>query len=504
MRSCHRQLHSLFMGALLLGTPTLLHAQTPLASFVVPLPAGTTSLPTVTEWSQQILANANSIWTESNAATRDRQLQLWAEQTPEQLAYVTRILQKNEDGQSVKAIIALKELFGLMKRVTWQPADQTHIQRIVSSWSVIVPQLIKKIGSSELSAAQRRQLEQALVDLALLSRDQVLGSPIARNSWQSQVAGIGQLTRHPKISVRLVALSVLEAIGPDANAASQVVQKSLRDADQYVRWSAVRTLNAIGMDQDALQAVARLKNDGDANVRQIATLVVAGSQSQLANNDNAKAVSTKAPEALSQPASLKNTQAATPISTSKSSESIPPPGITLNESKPAESPSKPIMKPAELPTTLPTVPLQVPEMKAPPASDPAPLFGPPPTARTTQRARSSASPLQLTGSTTPPVQEHRTNNASMWIPRLRQGTAAQQVLAVRELAKLGEGAADAVPVLAELLLKADVTVRREIPLALMKIGKPARVANSVLERSLQDADTDVKVNAARALLELAD
>lgn len=92
----------------------------------------------------------------------------------------------------------------------------------------------------------------------------------------------------------------------------------------------------------------------------------------------------------------------------------------------------------------------------------------------------------------------------MWIPRLRQGTAAQQVLAVRELAKLGEGAADAVPVLAELLLKADVTVRREIPLALMKIGKPARVANSVLERSLQDADTDVKVNAARALLELAD
>ena len=87
---------------------------------------------------------------------------------------------------------------------------------------------------------------------------------------------------------------------------------------------------------------------------------------------------------------------------------------------------------------------------------------------------------------------------------IRHDHRANQVQAVRELGKLGGDAASAVPALAEMLLKGNVAVRREIPLTLMMIGAPARLAASVLERSLQDSDTDVKVNAARALLELAE
>jgi HEAT repeat protein len=90
------------------------------------------------------------------------------------------------------------------------------------------------------------------------------------------------------------------------------------------------------------------------------------------------------------------------------------------------------------------------------------------------------------------------------ILKLNSARVGDQIEGIRSLGKLGPNAADAVPPLAEKLVKGETLVRREVPLALMQIGAPAKLAQTVLERALDDQDTDVRVNAARALLELSD
>ncbi|MFT3882542.1 MAG: HEAT repeat domain-containing protein [Gemmatales bacterium] len=470
----------------------------------------------VGEWARQTTALVDSIWTEGNEAKRQKKLFDWAEQTPGQLAYVTRILSKNDEQQTGKVVVALKDLFGTIRRVTWQPGDLPYIQRIVATLSASVPQLVKNIAVTNLSAGQRRNLEQALVDLVLISKDAQINTPVMKQTWLAQVSNLAQLVRHPKTSVRLTALSILEALGTDAVPAGQLVQQALSDPDRFVRWAAVRTLGAIGVDASTRQVLAKMEKDEDANVRMAVQVAM--------QTPSTPAVKTDAMAQTSRPAIDLTVPVQPPVTPSVQTPaidknlSVPASTDGLNERQPAEqlhlpAPVKPAV-PAQLPATLSPAPLQLPATKVEPKNEAIPLFAPPPSTPapvkqvpakpipTTQVVENKA--IQTASVVTPVKTESRVDPASLWIPRLRQGTVDQQVQAVRELGKLGTSAASSVPTLAEYLLKGDVAVRREIPLTLMKIGAPARLATSVLERSLQDSDTDVKVNAARALLELAE
>lgn len=590
-----------------------------------------TELQPASEWSKQLLEAFNQCWTEGKPSERTRKLHDLAERTPAQMAYVTRILQQKNDQQSAKVIVALKEVFSTIRRVGWQTEDAPDLQRIIASWSVMAPQLVKVIDAPDLSAYQRRTLEAALVDLAYISRDTVLGSPRARQTWQALVEPVSKLTRHQKTSVRLVALSILEAIGSDARPVNSQVIQCLSDSDCFVRWSAIRTLQAIGIDEAAQQAIAKLQKDDDSQVRQAASTALSASlvtsKEVIATNNvpklqsvqlpevkvpevslpamklpEAKLTELKAPETAqpeqrgavasnsagretvqvpevkvpeasvsaiqlpeSKQAVLKAPEAAASelqepssnypkaqevkmpdvrvpesrlpeikqpemkppmslpvVSTTavkadvlmKSPEavavkpernkpvSVPVPPIPEQPVKPLPVVSKPVQAaPATLPATLPAVPIQQTPVSKP-MPDPVPLFGPPTSSEPVKVK--PAERIQAVVSNVPVQSVPETNTVSIWLPRLRQGTVEQQVQAAQQLGKLGSAAADAVPALAEALLKSDIAVRREIPMTLAQIGAPAKMAIAVLERCLQDRDTEVKVNAARALLELAD
>jgi HEAT repeat protein len=359
---------------------------------------------------------------------------------------------------------------------------------------------VKSITEPDLSASQRRNLEQALVDLVLISKDAKISPPVLRQSWQGQVTSLGKMSRHPKTSVRLTSLSILEALGSDAQPAVPVVQQSLTDSDRFIRWAAVRALQAIGIDSTSRQMLAKMQKDDDASVRLAAQLAL---QTPAATGDamaktNRPALDLTVPM---QPAK-ENKVVSIPANTSGTTEQ--PAAEALHLPTPVKPPVK-TPAPALLPATIPQTPVPLPEKKAEPKGDPVPLFSPPPS---TQAPAKQAAPenknIQTTSSVMAPKQEPKVDLAAQWIPKLRQGTVDQQLQAVHELGKLGPDAARAVLPLAEMLLKGNVVVKREIPLTLMKIGAPAKLATAVLERSLQDSDTDVKVNAARALLELAD
>lgn len=497
--------------------------------------------PSVRDWSKQLIETMNSCWMEGKASERDKKLNALAEQTPAHLAYVTRILQQHDGAQATILVGAMKETFSVLRRVGWQPADEVHIQRVVASWSVMAPQLVRTIRLPDLSATQRRVLEQALIDLASLSRDEKLGSPVARQTWQSLVGPLGELSRHQKTSVRLVALSVLEALGSDARSANAQVQQCLADTDCFVRWSAVRTLEAIGMDEAGLKAVAKLQKDEDAQVRQAAIKLLAAGVARpttptevmatvtpkpletkpiplptpvmtvpreavpvivtppvplptpvtVSRKDDKSTVLTKAPEAIAVKPPSKPVEVQLP--------SLPPLDLPVKTEAVVAKPTAPTA-PASLPVSLPAMPMQqVPASK--PMQEPVPLFGPPTSSDVGKPAPERIQPI---AATEPVKAAVSIQPVTLWLPRLKTGTVQQQIQAVQQLGKLGAGAADAVPALAELLIKGDVMVRREIPATLSQIGAPARMATAVLERCLQDRDTDVKVAAARALLELSD
>ncbi|HQR07370.1 MAG TPA: HEAT repeat domain-containing protein [Gemmatales bacterium] len=496
------------MIGVLYGIPCSAQSEVPVGSFVIPLAPAKAETQPVGEWAKQTIALVDSIWTESNEAKRQKKLFDWAEQTPGQLAYVTRILSKNDEQQTGKVVVTLKDLFDIMRRVTWQPGDQPYVQRIVATWSASVPQLVKNITGANLSAGQRRNLEQALVDLVLISKDTQISTPVMKHTWLAQVSSLAQLVGHPKTSVRLTALSILEALGTDAVPAGQLVQQALSDPDRFVRWAAVRALAAIGIDDSSRQMLATMEKDEDANVRQAVQLAM---QTPAARTESVAqagrptldlTVPAPPPVTPSTPSTVIDKNINVPASTDGATERQPA------ELLPPPTPVKPAA-PAQLPAAMSPVPLQLPATKVDPKNNPIPLFAPPPATQAPVKQVPSRlitenkiiQPAAVVSLVKP---EPMADPASLWIPRLRQGTVDQQVQAVRELGKLGSGAASAVPTLAECLLKGNVAVRREIPLTLMKIGATARLATSVLERSLQDSDIDVKVNAARALLELAE
>lgn len=526
-----RQTRKFWLSCLMLSFTSISVAQTTsLGTVTLPLNRPKAQMESVADWSRSVLQAANTAWAETNAAQREKLLSAWAEATPSQMAYLTRVLQQNQSADTAQTIQTLKELFGIIRRITWQPADIPAMQRVVAAWVVVVPPLVKRIPSTELSATQRRHLEQVLVDLAYLSRESQLASPAARQTWQAEVKTLAGMLQHSKHSVKLVSLSVLEALGNDASAAVDQVSKALNDSDCFVRWAAVRTVQALGLSETTRQQLAKLENDSDVQVRQA---VATALQKSVINSDavqDTKGIpaSTKADivqqSVVTPPSSRALTENTTklddnkPVLANSTATKLEVPRMEIPQAEVPAAENKPVtklsrktesaktVKPAPLPSLPVAKPLPTRKQPVTKEVQPAtttPLFGPAPLPVSQAKAKP---PVQQTASVVPvstPV-EPKPTATTLWVSRLRQGSTEQQVQAVMELGKLGASASDAIPVMSEYLLRGDVVVRREIPLALAKMGKPARMATAVLERALQDQDTDVKVNAARALLELSE
>ena len=70
------------------------------------------------------------------------------------------------------------------------------------------------------------------------------------------------------VRVRRAALDVLDVLGPVATPAAPAVARVLTDTDPFVRWSAVRALDAIGSPgaRPAIPALARLLDDPDPDI----------------------------------------------------------------------------------------------------------------------------------------------------------------------------------------------------------------------------------------------
>ncbi len=530
------KLQRLLIASLLSSLPVAVVAQQQQQINLTPAPtANRPALEPVPVWGKRLIESINNVWTEGSPTRREVRLSELVESTPAQLAYITRVFQQNDPVKTGQTIYAMRELFSLIHRVSWQPGDVPTMQRVVASWSVVIPQLVKLVSQPELSSNQRRILEQALVDLAHVTRDARLGTPHAKETWQKETATLAALLKHPKTSVRLTTLSIIEALGTDARPISASVQQALSDTDRFVRWSAVRTLSAIGLDANGTKAVAKLKNDEDSLVREAVLTALQPAAPAVLAKEEAKPV----------PGStLTNVP---PLNVNVPISTTPPerPAVTLPKltetkvtppSKPAELPvstskrevpattTKPTSaQPAVLPNSIPALPVEgapvslpvlppLPAVKEPASSEPQPLFGPP-ISKNTESVVIPKTPtvIQPVAAATPPPAPKRVepkvtgaSSLNLWLPRVKQGTIEQQVQAVREIGKFGAGAAEAVPTLAEVLINGNIAVRREVPDTLVKIGAPAKMATAVLERCLQDADTDLKVNAARALLELSD
>jgi hypothetical protein len=529
------KLQRLLIASLLSSLPVAVVAQQQQIN-LTPAPAtNRPALEPVPVWGKRLIESINNVWTEGSPTRREVRLSALVEGTPAQLAYITRVFQQNDPVKTGQTIYAMREVFSLIHRVSWQPGDMPAMQRVVASWSVVTPQLVKMIGVPELSANQRRILEQALVDLAHVTRDAKLGTPHAKETWQKETATLAALLKHPKTSVRLTVLSIIEALGTDAQPITASVQQTLSDTDRFVRWSAVRTLTAIGLDANASKAVAKLKNDEDSLVREAVLVALQPAAPAVLAKEEPKPVPN---------ASLANVP---PLNVNVPISTAPPerPAATLPKltetkvtppSKPVELPtmtskrevpaatSKPSpAQPAVLPNGIPALPVEgspvllpvlpaLPAVKEPAVSEPQPLFGPP-ISKNTEPVVKPKTPtvIQPVAAATPPPVPKRVepkptgaSSLNLWLPRVKQGTVEQQVQAVREIGKFGAGAADAVPTLAEVLINGNIAVRREVPDTLVKIGTSAKMATAVLERCLQDADTELKVNAARALLELSD
>lgn len=527
------KLQPLLIVSLLSSMPVAVVAQQQIN--ITPAPAANRpALEPVPVWGKRLIESINNVWTEGSPTRREVRLNELVEGTPAQLAYITRVFQLNDPVKSGQTIYAMRELFSLIHRVSWQSGDVPTLQRVIASWSVVTPQLVKMIGVPELSANQRRILEQALVDLAHVTRDARLGTPYAKETWQKETATLAALLKHPKTSVRLTALSVIEALGNDAQPITASVQQSLSDTDRFVRWSAVRTLTAIGLDANATKAVAKLKNDEDSLVREAVLVALQPAAPAVLAKEEAK------PIPNSPLANVPALNVNVPISTApevrtavtlpKMTESkvTPPskpvelPVTTSKREVPAATTKPSPAQPAVLPNSIPALPVEgapvtlpvlpaLPAVKEPAGSEPQPLFGPPISKNIEPVVKPKpATVIQPVAAASPPAPKQvepkptGAGSLNLWLPRVKQGTVEQQVQVVREIGKFGAGAADAVPTLAEVLINGNIAVRREVPDTLVKIGASAKMATAVLERCLQDADTELKVNAARALLELSD
>jgi hypothetical protein len=224
----------------------------------------------VRAWAKNLVDQVYGCWMETSPKDRDRLLHRLAEDTPAAAAYVTRVLNRPEPQLRAAALTGVKQVADTMRRVPWRPDDQPHVQRIMAAWSVLVPELIAAIAAPETSVATRRALGQILTTLAAVGRDPIMASAYSKKMWQDQLPALGKLTAHAKNSVRLTALEVLASLEQDAAPAMPALIRAAKDQDRFVRWSAIRALQAVGMDQDALQAIAALQNDADQDVRRAA------------------------------------------------------------------------------------------------------------------------------------------------------------------------------------------------------------------------------------------
>jgi len=554
-----------FASGMLACLPAVALGQQPLARTTITIPLAAPAPldeKQVKRWAQELVGRIDEVWTETKLADRDQKLTRLAENTPAELAFVTRVFHRNQPNLSAVALRSLKDVFAVLRNTQWSDRDAGYVQKIVAGWSVMIPDLIKMVGRDDTTADMRRATEAVLVDLGTFSRDARFGSPPARQAWHSQLSTLADLTRHRKPTARLAALHVLASLGTDAAPTEKAVLQALGDADRFVRWSAVQTLHAVGMDQAGMQAVARLQQDEDSDVRGAAVsalLAQPGGNEVLTLSKNAlpirrasldqATVSKRLQPPLVAPIRLTDRMEARTPETTKTPVSIVrdlpsklgenPVAISM-PSNPAETAlrntelvraptqssgplrhvftsSTPTQERTEPLSTMPesvlpreATPMAAPQsipnvtppnpprafLREPPA--PTPLLLPPPSSVPRVATRSDIHPVSAT--VAPQI---RIDLADLWLKKLVSGNPKDQIVALHQLAKLKQGAANCVPQMAQLLVQADVTVRREVPLALLEVGPPARIATALLERALNDSDTAVKVNAARCLVELA-
>jgi HEAT repeat protein len=83
---------------------------------------------------------------------------------------------------------------------------------------------------------------------------------------------LGEATHDPDLRVRRAALDVLAVLGPASSPAMPALTQALSDSDRFVRWSAVRTIGAIGSPaaRAALPGLTMLLEDEDLDVRKAA------------------------------------------------------------------------------------------------------------------------------------------------------------------------------------------------------------------------------------------
>jgi HEAT repeat protein len=80
----------------------------------------------------------------------------------------------------------------------------------------------------------------------------------------------------PEVRVRRAAIDVMEIMGPLALNAAPALARALNDPDRFVRWSAARTLGALGpgVSKIALPGLTRLLADPDADLRLAAAAAI--------------------------------------------------------------------------------------------------------------------------------------------------------------------------------------------------------------------------------------
>jgi len=105
----------------------------------------------------------------------------------------------------------------------------------------------------------------------------LVDDPLGEN-LQAALPALATALTSKDVRVRRGALDVLNVLGTVAAPAAPAVTRALTDGDGFVRWTAVRTLGAIGSPaaRPAIPALARLVEDADADVAKAAihTLVL--------------------------------------------------------------------------------------------------------------------------------------------------------------------------------------------------------------------------------------
>src|SRR5207253_9241527 len=105
----------------------------------------------------------------------------------------------------------------------------------------------------------------------------VSSSPGDREELQLTVQALVAQLSQRDLQARRSALDTVEALGPDAAAATAALAGALADPDKFVRWAAARTLGKIapGTDETIALRLAQLLTDDDLDVRLAAATALA-------------------------------------------------------------------------------------------------------------------------------------------------------------------------------------------------------------------------------------